>query len=291
MAAVNIKAFRGQIPRLSDRLLQPNQATRAMNCKITSGRIDPLAGLGLSYTANNKIRTAYRYRHYVSSSIIDNWLTWDVDVDVVKSPLANDEKGRLYYTSDSFEPRMTTFEASTSGANLPNSWFALGVPSPTTAVSVAVSGGTIPVQDRAYAYTFVTSFGEESGPSPASPIVSGNANGSWSITGMQTAPPNSGSISVVVNLADGHVEMTFDTVFGLSAFDTITISGATGMTDLNGSHRIVSMDASAKKVFIALQTSQTYVGGGAWKRNAPHNTTGMTKRIYRSAEQAQAFCL
>lgn len=289
MAAINIKAFRGQVPRLSDRLLQPNQATRAMNCKITSGRIDPLAGLGLSYRASKRIRTAYRYRHYASSGAIDNWLTWDADVDVVKSPLTNDEQGRLYFSSDAFEPRMTTFVAATSGASLPSAWFALGVPSPTNAVSVAVSGGAIPVQDRAYAYTFVTAFGEESGPSPASSIVSGNANGTWTIAGMQTAPPNSGSIAVVVNLADGRVEVTLDSVFGLDVFDTITISGAMGMTDLNGSHRIVSMDASAKKVFVDLQTVQVYSGGGVWTRNAPYNTSGMTKRIYRSAGTSGSF--
>ena len=50
MVAINIKAFRGQVPRMSDRLLQPNQATRAMNCKLTSGRLDPLRGLSLEAT-------------------------------------------------------------------------------------------------------------------------------------------------------------------------------------------------------------------------------------------------
>ncbi len=289
MTAINIKAFRGQIPRLSDRLLQPNQATRAMNCKITSGRIDPLAGLGVTYKTGGKIKTVYRYRHYDGAANVDNWLTWPVDVDVARSPLANDSQGKLYFTSDQFEPRMTTFAAAITGASFPGGWFALGVPNPTTAPGVTVSGGATPVQDRAYAYTFVTPLGEESGPSPASGIVSGNANGTWSITAMQTAPPNTGTVSAAVTIAGGKVRVTLDSVFGLAEFDTITISGVLGMTDLNASHRILAIDTAAKKVDVALQTAQTYTSGGTWARNALHNTTGMTKRIYRSAGTSGSF--
>ena len=290
MVAINIKAFRGEVPRISDRLLQPNQATRAQNCKITSGRLDPVAGLSTVYSINMAIRTLVKYRAYVNSQPIDNWLTWAEDVDFVRSPLANDGQGKFYYTSDVHEPRMSTYAAAIQTGPYPSAWYALGVPSPTTAPSVSVTGGVAPTETRAYAYTFVTALGEESGPSPASAIVTGNANGTWNLTNLQTAPPNSGTISAATVIPSlGRVRVTLNTTFGLEQWDTITIAGVAGMTDLNGSRRIVNIDKSANWVEVELNTAQTYTSGGTWTRNAPHNTTGMTKRIYRSAGTGANF--
>lgn len=282
MVAINIKAFRGQVPRLSDRLLQPNQATRAMNCKLTAGRLDPLHGLDLSATVPGPaIRTLFRYRHFVDGSPTERWLTFASDVDVVNSPLANDALGRVFYTSDVHEPRMATFSEITSSVPAPGAWFALGVPNPTQAPGVSVTGGVAPQELRAYAYTYVTQFGEESGPSPASALVTGNANGTWNLTGLQTAPPNSGVVTAAVVLPNGRVRVTLDTTFGLAPFDTITFAGVVGMTDLNGSRRIQTV--TGNQVEVALVTSQSYTSGGTWARNAPVNVAGLTKRIYRTA--------
>lgn len=290
MVAINIKAFRGQVPRISDRLLQPNQATRAQNCKITSGRLDPVAGLSTIYSINKAIRTLVKYRAYVNSQPVDNWLTWSEDVDFVRSPLANDGQGKFYYTSDVHEPRMSTYATAIQTGPYPSAWFALGVPSPTTAASVSVTGGVAPTETRAYAYTFVTALGEESGPSPASAIVTGNANGTWNVTSLQTAPPNSGTITGAVVIPSlGRVKLTLNTTFGLAQWDTFTVSDVVGMTDLNRSLRIVEMGPGANEVQVALNTEQTYTSGGTWVRNAPHNTTGMKKRIYRSAGTAANF--
>ena len=288
MVAVNIKAFRGQIPRVSDRLLQPNQATRAMNCKITSGRLDPLNGLGAIFTAVNQIRTVHRYRHFIDGVPNDNWLTWAGDVDVVMSPLANDDVGRFYFTSEDFEPRMSTYAAAIQSQPFPSAWFALGVPSPTVKPTVSATGGAAPSETRGYAYTFVTQLGEESGPSPAE-VVTGNINGTWSLSALQTAPPNNGSITAATTLPSGRVRVTLDSVVGLAPFDTITIAGVSGMTDLNGVHRIRAVDPVNSRIEVTLLTAQTYTSGGTWTRNAPINTTGMTKRIYRSAGTTGQF--
>lgn len=289
MTAINIKAFRGQIPRLSDRLLQPNQAVRAMNCKITSGRLDPLDGLGLVLESLAQIKTFRRYRAFPDGTPIDNWLQWQSDADMVLSPLANDTEGRFYYTSEAFEPRMSTFSAAIQAPPYPSAWFALGVPSPTVKPTINVTGGASPTESRAYTYTFVTSFGEESGPSPAE-VATGNATGTWALSGLQAAPPNSGTVTGAVVLPiSGRVRVTLNTVFGLAEFDTITLASVAGMTDLNRSHRILAVDAVANTVEVALLTAQTYTSGGTWTRNAPLNTTGMTKRIYRSAGTTGVF--
>lgn len=288
MVAINIKAFRGEVPRVSDRLLQPNQATQAMNCKITSGRLDPLAGLLGVFTTSDNIKRFVRYRHFADGAPVDNWLVWPVDVDMVMSPLANDAEGKFYFSSESFEPRMSTYAAAVQSAPLPSSWFALGVPSPTTKPTVAVTGGTGPTETRGYAYTYVTPLGEESGPSPAD-VATGNADGAWSLSGMQTAPPNSGTVSSAVSVAGGRVRVTLNTVFGLAQYDTITISGVAGMTDLNASHRILDINTASNYIEVLLLTAQTYTSGGSWARDAQINTSGMTKRIYRSAGTGGQF--
>jgi len=288
MVAINFKAFRGEVPRVSDRLLQPNQATQAMNCKITSGRLDPLYGLGIVFAADEPIKKFARYRHFVDGQQIDNWLTWPVDVDMVLSPLANDAEGKFYFSSESFEPRMSTYSEAVQSAPLPSAWFALGVPSPTTKPTVSSTGGVGTDETRGYAYTFVTQLGEESGPSPAE-VITGKPDGSWSLSGLQSAPPNTGSITGATQLYSGRVRVTLNTTSSLSQYDTITISGVSGMTDLNGSHRIMDVNQASNYIEVLLLTSQTYTSGGTWTRNAPINTSGMKKRIYRSAGTGGQF--
>jgi hypothetical protein len=292
MAAITFKAFRGEVPRTSQRLQTPNFASVAANLKITSGRIDPLKGLQLVHTSlAESIKTIWRYRYRKPDrSVEDYWFTFPGDTDVVASLIANDTDGRVYYTSEDHEPRMTTRALAVDGPGpYPAAWYALGIPTPTTAPTVGVTGGAVPVGTRSYVYTYVTALGEESGPSPASAIVSGNLSGTWNLTAMQVAPPNSGTVTGAVanSPSAGLVTVTLDTTFGLAEFDTITFAGITGLTDLNGSQRIVSK--SGANVVIALETSQVYAAGGTWTRNAPIHTAGMTKRIYRTEGTSAQF--
>lgn len=292
MASVTFKAFRGMVPRTSQRLQAPNFADVAANLKITSGRIDPLKGLQLAHTSlAATVKTLWRHRfRNPDRSVADNWFVFDSDVDVVASPLANDEEGRAYYTSDEHEPRMTTYALAVSGPGpYPAAWYALGLPLPTVAPGLVAAGGVAPVVTRSYAYTFVNTLGQESGPSPASALVTGNASGTWTLSAMQTAPPNNGGVTgAIANTpSPGFVTVTHDSTFGLAAYDTVSYAGVTGMTDLNGSHRIVRV--SGATVVIALDTAQVFTAGGTWQRNAPILTAGMTKRIYRTEGTAAQF--
>lgn len=282
MTAIHVKAFRGMVPRISPRLLQPNQATAATNLRITSGRIDPLPGLSLDKSVGYQANSIWRYRHFIAGSPVDNWMAWSKDVDAVKSPIADDGLGRVYFSSDEFEPRMTTYaDAVTASPVIPAAWFGLGVFAPTQAMTVTPPAGS--TETRAYVSTFVTKYGEESGPSPAT--VATGAAGTWSLSNLQAPPSNTGTITAVQNnlpLA-GRVTLTLNTTYGLDAGDTLTVSGVTGMTDLNGTLRIFSVDQSTSKIVVLLSTTQTYVSGGAWSKNGPHNLSSMKRRIYRSA--------
>lgn len=293
MTVVAINGFRGAVPRYSTRLLKPNQAQRAWNCRITSGRLDPIRGPGLVFTSTleGSIRTMYRYRHFIGGAPVDNWLIWSEDVNVELSPLANDERGVFYFTSSAFEPRVSSYAQAVAGAQYPNAWYALGVPSPTVALSASPSGGVGTDEERSYAYTFTTAWGEESGPSPASALATGKPDGTWALSGMQAAPPNSGTVTAALadTPGDGQVRVTLDTVFGLAVHEGITFASVTGMTDLNGTFRILSIDVANNRVVIALDTAQTYTAGGTWTRQSPLNTSGMVKRIYRTAGTNPAY--
>lgn len=289
MAAVNFKVFRGHVPRISRRLLSPNYAQRAINCKLTSGALDPLGGLLPVATIGQEVKSIFRYRKFGDAAANDIWMVFPGFVDLVRSPLANDEEGRTYWTGDDFEPRMATYAQATASAPFPAQWYALGLPLPTQKPAVVVVGGVAPVETRAYSYTFATTQGEESGPSPASDTVSGNINGSWNLSNLQTAPPNNGTITDALALPSGRVRLTLNSVFGLAEYDTITVAGVTGMTDANRSLRIVRLIAGTTQVEVVLSTAQVYAAGGTWTRNAPINTVGMVKRIYRSSGSGAQF--
>lgn len=289
MTAVNIKAFRGQIPRVSERLLTPNHASRALNCKITSGSLDPLAGIEQVYATNRNIETIYRYRAFVSGAFADNWLTWAEDVNVVPSPNANDPDGRFYFTSDSFEPRMSAYAVAILSVPYPTAWYSLGTAAPTAAPTVAHTGGSNAQESRSYVYTYVTAYGEESPPSPPSTLYTTHLTATWNLTGLQTAPPNTGTITAATTVSTNVVRVTLNSVFGIAQYDTLTFSSVTGMTDLNGSFRVQSVDTASNRITVSLTTAQTYTSGGAWARNAPYNTTGMVKRIYRTVGTGGVF--
>jgi len=280
MTGVAIQSFRGTRPRTSKRLISDSIAQQALNCKITSGRLDPLMGLGLVHTSlANQIATMYRYRFQTE----DNWLVWNSAVDVARSPVAQDSLGRFYFSGDG-EPRMSTYaDAISGGGPYPSTWYVLGVASPVSAMSIAVVGGTGANEDRSYVYTFRNRYGEESGPSPAT-LKTGKVDGSWNISGMDPAPPNSGTVSAAVKDSPliGQVQVTLNSVFGLAGAEEVVFSAVTGMTDLNGKFKLESVDPATNKVVVSLSTSQTYVSGGTWARRAPHNVASMTKCIYRT---------
>jgi hypothetical protein len=283
MTAINIKAFRGTVPRIGSRLLQPNQASIADNCKLTSGNLEPLKGLQLTHTSQiANIQTAYYWRAIINSRPEDNWLVWDSDVDVVKSLIPNDPDQRIYFSSDAFEPRMTTFTLAIDSQPYPTAWYALGVAAPSTKPTVTASGGGGATESRSYAYTYVTALGEESPSSPPSDLVTGHLNGTWALSNLQAAPPNTGTVSAAASIGNEQVRVTLNTTFGLSQFDTITFASVGGMTDLNGTFRIQALGPTANTLVVNLNTAQTYTTGGSWAKAAPHNTTSMTKRIYRT---------
>lgn len=276
MKAFRIPFFGGMVPRSGRRVLSDSQAQVATNVRLTSGQIEPLYDTALVDAPGvTGLLSVYK----MVQGGLDFWLGWAADVDAAKGPIAGDETNRTYFTGAG-EPRVTNFALATDDEPHPDGWYVLGVTPPVTAPAVSHAGGSGTAIDRSFVYTFVTQWGEESQPSPASTIVTGKVDGTWTVASMDAAPPNSYNITAAV-WAAGTLTLTVDSMFGLRAGEYVTLSGLAPAA-LNTSWEVASVP-SATSITITMAdpgsiTDQT----GTATRDAPHNTTGMTKNIYWS---------
>lgn len=278
MVAFRIKGFSGVVPRRGARLLADNQAQVAVNCRLTSGYIGPLKDpLFITDPGVDGIQTIFR----MTDGVSDFWLAWNRDVDAAKGPIAGDITFRTYYTGDG-EPRVTNIQLSTAGAPFPNSGFVLGVYPPATVASLSHAGGAGAAVSRAFVYTFVTPWGEESQPSPPTAIVVGKVDGTWTIgagPGMDVAPLNTFGVTGA-SWAAGVATVLIPATFGLRVGEEVTVS-AINPGGYNGTRLAITAINPGVSISYALAVNPgAYVGGGAVDRTAPHNTTGMTKRLY-----------
>lgn len=151
MTAIKLTAFIGEQPRLIPSLLPDTAAKSAVNVRLDDGGLTPsnepvqVHNLGATGAA-----TIYRHGEI--------WRHWSDPVHAVPGPVATD---RLYVTGDG-APKMIVGEDE----------YALALPRPTGVPTATLDGsGAGDVVTRIYAYTWVTSLGEESEPSPASNAV------------------------------------------------------------------------------------------------------------------------
>lgn len=290
MAAFRIIPNSGAIPRLDARNLPEGAAQEAANVFLTAGRLESMSRPKVeSLYDREKVSTVYR----MFTDLESYWLTWPEQVDIAESPVYVENNFRIAFTSPDFEPRQTDLTLTSVGASAgiyPKAWYVLGVSPPINKPTiVSVTGGTNTVS-RVYVYTFVTQWGEESAPSPSSDVYSGNASGSWNLTLPDTAPPNTYNITDIV-YSSGQLRLTLNSVFGLRAKEKLIITNADPA--VNGTYRVSSVDTVNKYAYITMPSPGTITDVTATAtREAPHNTSLMTKRVYRSVtagEETQYF--
>ena len=173
MPVIDITTMRGETPRANPKLLSENQSTRSMNCHFRNGVITPMRiDRDEGVTFKHRPLSIFLYKTAF-------WFTWLKDVDVIRSPVANDAYGRIYYTGDDF-PKVTSADIATSGNGpYPTNYYRLGVETPAyppgiVAVVPPENPGDDDANDdetRFYTQTYVTAFGEEGAPSDASDEV------------------------------------------------------------------------------------------------------------------------
>lgn len=163
--------LKGEIPNRRSRLLPPNYAGRAVNARLENGASSPLRAPLFAITVPPGTKTIYRNKNAPFS--------WTTDVDAVPGPIKSD---RLYFTGDTV-PQMI---AENGGV------FALALPEPAAPPTVTALQTPDPdlKETIVYAYTWVTSFDEESAPSPLSAQVEWSPGVTIRLSGFATPPAN-----------------------------------------------------------------------------------------------------
>ncbi|MDH5778279.1 MAG: hypothetical protein OEZ33_08710 [Gammaproteobacteria bacterium] len=168
MTAIKINVFGGIAPRIDPSKLQESQSQTAENCRLFSGSLESWKGSANDVLLATSPVTMFRYSP-------TKWLQWAVDVDVVRSPVPDDQFGRVYWTGDG-DPKMGVSGNIDSVAPYPTNSYTLGIPAPSTKLSGVIAtnltppAGASPEEKRTvyYVYTYVSAYGEEGPPSPVS---------------------------------------------------------------------------------------------------------------------------
>ena len=181
---IHLKGFAGLRPKISDRELPSNSSTVAENTQLYSAELrglrQPLSVADLSAEVFTVERA---YRLYDGAvSIADAAGTWiafdDEDRNFVRGALKNDQYDRYYAAGGAGVPQVAAASAWAAGTPI----YDLGVPAPTTAPTVTPPASGSVDETRAYVYTFVNEWGEESAPSPASDPATGDITGTWNLS-------------------------------------------------------------------------------------------------------------
>jgi hypothetical protein len=175
-----LRGFKGIYPRVAPEELPDGGSLIAENCKVASGAIVPVKA---STAANAVIKTGTKtlYRHK------GDWLSWAYDTDIARCTVARDAFGRIYFTTpigsaQGGKVQMLNYYADTVGtkntaflgSQAPTGSYHLGMPAPTVApvLGTPTGGDSTNQETAAWVYTYVSLFGEESAPSPATIITS-----------------------------------------------------------------------------------------------------------------------
>lgn len=195
MSLLRISGFGGEVPVQGMRALPDAFATQSVNTWLYS---QELRGLHPSDKIRNLIPTTKKVFRIPRGTVggdpanptlvpppsylgDSTWLEFnDPDTDIVRGPLVNDSYKRWYTCSPSAGPRFNTLARLIAGEGD----YKLGVPNPAGTLSVIVTGGSATDNvTRAYLYTNVNIYGEESGPSE--PVTAaGKADGTWEVSGI-----------------------------------------------------------------------------------------------------------
>jgi hypothetical protein len=193
MPFIKLEDFSGIVPRTGPTQLEPNQAQVANNVKLQSRELRSWSEATLEYTPTTpNVQTIYSID---SPSGDKYWLEWATDVDMVPGPVADVNEFRYYYTGDGV-PKKTNYAMATGNGigpqPYPIAYLNMGVPAPVGAPTLTPSSSTAPTENRAYVYTYVSTFGtvkEESAPSPAGTVLVSTAAGTTvTVSGFSTAP-------------------------------------------------------------------------------------------------------
>ncbi|MFC6441037.1 hypothetical protein [Bowmanella sp. JS7-9] len=162
-----IHPIKGMLPIIESAKLPLENATLAINCRFDSGSLEPYADLvAKAATLATNTSSIYLYGD-------THWFSWSDDVDLVESPINNDQYSRAYFTGSGSYPKITAAAIATGGGVMPTASYKMGVQQPTAPILKGYLNNTDDADaendiTRFYVQTYVNAYGEESMPSDIS---------------------------------------------------------------------------------------------------------------------------
>jgi hypothetical protein len=168
MPSIRLSAFQGEQPQLIPTLLPETGAQSARDVRLDDGGLTPTKTSVQTGVASSATHLTI-YKH------AGVWRSWPTIVNAAPGPVAAD---RLYFTGDSV-PKVAI-----AGTDWP-----LAVPAATPALTAVLGGvGAGDVITRVYTWTWVTAFGEESEPAPASNALNWQPGNTVTLSGFPATP-------------------------------------------------------------------------------------------------------
>lgn len=244
MVANRIENFGGMVPAREEFLLPDTAAARSENAWLYSGALlgtntpTLLRSVAASSARVYRIPNGYPDAVHISNS---TWLDFtDADTEVIRAPIVGDTYSRYYWVAPTTQARYNTLariKAGNTGGNAP---FFLGIPSPANAPTVSPSGGSSgTTSTRAYVYTWVSRYGEEGPPSPAT-TTTGKQDDTWHIT-LTAADP--GDLGTNRDLARVRIYRTVTGSNGVATF-YLVVDQAIGTTTYNDTQTDAAVTAN-----------------------------------------------
>lgn len=153
-----LDVFKGEIPRVSPKLLNTGQAQIAYNTKLWSGELHPYSeGSRLSSLEDLEGIDEYKSLYGYERDTSIQWLTFTDDVDIVKGPVFNDINNRIYITGLEY-PIVTdkVLLSDTATTVSVSDGYKVGIEQPTYPTLGTVSGTVSgELETRTYVVTYV----------------------------------------------------------------------------------------------------------------------------------------
>ncbi len=216
MTAIKITNFGGLVPKVGVKLLPDNLATECRDVKLFSGELRgwPLLDTATPIKDFNDGLT-YKYVTKLTDNQVPQNTTFFGSVNelasIVPDPALDEAFDRYYLFEPGVVPKVATFTQIDLGQT-PDT---LALPRPTVAPTlVPTSGapdGATPAEDRVYLFTWQTSWGEETEPSPTSTVTVA-ADDSVDLTNIEQPPAIGGRTFDKINIyrsAAGSISTTF----------------------------------------------------------------------------------
>lgn len=179
---IKISNFLGEFPRVHNTKLKDTAAELAIDVDVTSGVLRPFYNM-VHKQALADMGATIKSIHFYKYPDKEGFWQFPDHVDIAYSPIADDQYRRVYWSGDNRSEGYLLYSytpISTNSENYnPINWYRLGIPAPTQAVTLVSQSTTYTEEEqeelsdeaRIYVYTYVSEVGEESAPSPASPLV------------------------------------------------------------------------------------------------------------------------